>query len=70
MSDRRLIYYSDARHYHMYCYDPPMRIEDARAPVDEIAGTGIDTFVYGFGLGPNVFHLTEVGEILAGFFHG
>jgi hypothetical protein len=64
MSDRRLIYYSDARHYHMYCYDPPMRIEDARAPVDEIAGTGIDTFVYGFGLGPNVFHLTEVGEIL------
>jgi hypothetical protein len=64
MSKRRLIYYSDARHYHFYCYDPPMRIEDARIPVEEVAGTGVDTFVYGFGLGPNVFHLTEVGEII------
>ena len=64
MSNRRLVYYSDARHYHMYCYDPPMRIEDARAPVDEIAGTAVDTFVYGFGIGPNMFHLTKVGEIM------
>ena len=63
MRTRRLIFYNDARHYHMYCYDPPMRLEDARAPIDEIAGTGVDTFVYGFGVGPTMFHNTEVGEI-------
>ena len=47
----------------MYCYDPPMRLEDAWAPVDEIAGTGVDTFVYGSGDGPTFLHNTQVGEI-------
>ena len=63
MGKRRLIFYNDSRHYHMYCYEPPMRPEDAWAPVDEIAGTGVDTFAYGFGLGPTMFHDTKVGEI-------
>ncbi|MFP6641242.1 MAG: family 10 glycosylhydrolase, partial [Myxococcota bacterium] len=65
MSERRLLFYNDARHYHLYCYEPPISIEDARAPVDEIAGTKVDTFVYGFGAGPTMFHLTEVGEVFA-----
>jgi hypothetical protein len=64
MSKRRLIFYNDSRHSHMYCYEPPMRIEDAQAPVDEIAGTGVDTFAYGLGLGPTMFHDTRVGEIM------
>ena len=63
MSKRRLIYYSDARHYHMYCYEPPMRLEDMWAPIDEVAGTSVETFVWGFGVGPTMFHNTKVGEI-------
>jgi hypothetical protein len=64
MSKRRLIFYNDSRHSHMYCYEPPMRLQDAQAPVDEIAGTGVDTLSYGFGLGPTMFHDTRVGEIM------
>ena len=63
MSKRRLLFYNDARHYHLYCFEPPISLEDARLPVDEIAGTKVDTFVYGFGAGPAMFHLTEVGEV-------
>ena len=43
MNERRVIYYSDARHYHMYIYDPPIRLEEAYAPVDEAAGTSANT---------------------------
>ena len=38
MNKRRVIYYSDARHYHMYIYDPPIQLEAAYAPVDAAAG--------------------------------
>ncbi len=62
MTDRRLLYYNDARHSYIYYYDPPMRLEDAWKPVDEIVGTGVDTLVYGFGAGPTMFHNTKVGE--------
>jgi hypothetical protein len=47
----------------MYCYDPPMTMEEAWAPIDEIAGTGVDTFVYGSGDGPTMLHDTQVGEV-------
>ena len=63
MSKRRLIFYNDSRHYYMYCYDPPITMEDAWAPIDEIAGTGVDTFVYGSGGGPTMLHDTKAGEI-------
>ena len=63
MSKRRLIFHNDSRHYYMYCYDPPLTMEQAWAPIDEIAGTGVDTFVYGSGAGPTMLHHTEVGEI-------
>ena len=65
MTGRRLLFFNDARHYHLYCYEPPISLEDARAPVDEIAGTRVDTFVYGVGCGPGVFYPTEVGEVFA-----
>ncbi len=61
--ERRLLFYNDSRHFYMYCYDPPIRIEDVQAPVDEVAGTGVDTLVYGSGPGSTVFHHTKVGEI-------
>jgi hypothetical protein len=63
MKKQRVVYYSDARHYHMYIYDPPIRLEDAYGPVDEAAGTSANTFAYGFGVGPTMFHGTKVGEI-------
>jgi hypothetical protein len=47
----------------MFIHEPPMRIEEARAPIDEIAGTGVDTLVYGFAGGGSMFHLTKVGEV-------
>ena len=65
MSERRLIFYSDGRHTHIYAYDPPLRIEDAVAPIDDVAGSGVDTFVYGFGSGPTMYHNTKVGETWA-----
>lgn len=63
MSNRRLLFYNDARHSHIYCYDPPMTLEQATAPIHDVSGTGVDTFVYGFGVGPTMFHNTDVGEI-------
>ena len=64
MADKRLIFYNDARHYHLYCYEPPISLEDARAPVDEVASTHVDTFVYGPGAGPSMYYLTKVGEVM------
>ena len=65
MSKQRLIFYSDARHTHIYAYDPPIRVEDAVAPIDDVAGTGVDTFVYGFGAGLTMYHNTKVGDTWA-----
>ena len=63
MSRHRLLYYNDSRHYYMYAYDPPMRLEEAWAPVDEVAGTAVDTFVYGSGAGSAMMHDTRIGEV-------
>lgn len=62
-SRRRLLYYNDSRHTYMYSYDPPMSLQEAWAPVDEVAGTSVDTFVYGSGAGPAVMHDSRVGEV-------
>ena len=63
MTDRRLLFYNDSRHYYMYCYDPPISLDEARAPVDELIGTRVDTLVYGSGPGQSLFHDSQVGEI-------
>ena len=65
MSKRKLIYYDDARHYHFYIPDPPMSREQLTAPIDGAAGTGVDTFIWGFGVGPTVFHDSKFADIFA-----
>ena len=44
----RLIYFNDARHFHLFVHEPgDMNAVLAAAPVDEIAGCGVTTFSYG-----------------------
>lgn len=61
MRKRRTIYFNDARHYYLFVFEPPMRLEDARAPVDEIAGTAVDTFVYGVSRADGLFYPSKIG---------
>lgn len=42
--------------------EPPMRLEDAWRPVDEVAGTGVDTFVYGLSRDDGLFYPSRVGR--------
>ena len=57
---RRTIYFNDARHYYLYAFEPPMSLEDAWRPIDEVAGTSINTFSYGVDSG-GLFSDTKVG---------
>lgn len=57
---RRSIYYNDARHYYLFVFEPPMALEDAWVPIDEVAGTNIDTFIYGVARGDGVFYPSKV----------
>ncbi len=66
MDKKRLLFFNDARHYYLYCYEPPISLEDAVAPIDEIAGTGVDTFVYGIGCGPEVFYPSRFVDMFGG----
>jgi len=61
MRRRRTIYFNDARHYYLFVFEPPMRLEDAWRPVDEAAGTGVDTFIYGVARGDGLFYPSKVG---------
>ncbi len=36
MRRRRTIYFNDARHYYLYAFEPPMKLEDAWRPIDEM----------------------------------
>ncbi len=58
---RRTLYFNDARHYYLFVFEPPMRLEDAWRPVDEVAGTAVDTFVYGVERGDGLFYPSKVG---------
>ena len=51
MRQQRTIYFNDARHYYLFVFEPPMILEDAWVPVDEVAGTSVDTFAYGVARG-------------------
>jgi hypothetical protein len=59
MRKKRTIYFNDARHYYLFVFEPPMRLEDAWRPVDEVAGTAIDTFAYGVERGDGVFYPSQ-----------
>src|SRR5262245_2432963 len=57
---RRTMYFNDARHFYLYCYEPPMQLEDAWKPIDEVAGTSVNTFIFGVESG-GLFSNTKVG---------
>ena len=63
MRRRRTIYFNDARHYYLFVFEPPMRLEEARRPVDECAGTAVDTFVYGVARDDGLFYPSKVGKV-------
>jgi len=62
MRRSRTIYFNDARHYYLFVFEPPMRMQDAWIPIDEVAGTAVDTFIYGVSRGDGLFYPSEVGR--------
>jgi len=60
---QRTLYYNDARHYYLYVFEPPMKLEEARRPIDELAGTTVDTFVYGVERGDGLFYPSKRGML-------
>ena len=56
MRRRRTIYFNDARHYYLFVFEPPMKLEDVWRPIDEVAATPVDTFVYGVARGDGDDH--------------
>ena len=62
MRRRRTIYFNDARHFYLFVFEPPMRMEDMWRPVDEVAGTGVDTLVYGVARADGLFYPSRVGK--------
>ena len=60
MPRRRIIYHNDARHYYLFVFEPPISLEDAWTPVDEVAGTAVDTFAYGIQRGDGLFYPSGV----------
>ncbi len=63
MRKHRVIYFNDARHYYLFVHEPPIRMEDAWSPVDEIADTGVNTFSYGVARGDGLFYPSRVGKM-------
>ncbi|MBN98484.1 MAG: hypothetical protein CME16_04440 [Gemmatimonadetes bacterium] len=61
MRRQRTIYFNDARHYYLFVFEPPMRMEDAWRPIDEVAGTAVDTFIYGVSRGDGLFYPSNKG---------
>jgi hypothetical protein len=61
MRRRRTIYHNDARHYYLWVFDAPMNLQDAWRPIDEVAGTAVDTFSYCVERGDGIFYPSKVG---------
>ena len=60
----RLIYYSDAHHFHAKRLDPPLNRHKLRWPIDELVGTGVDALPFGLGFGDVFFHQTKIGRVV------
>ena len=65
MRRRRTIYHNDARHSYLWYFEPPMRLEDAWIPIDEVAGTAVDTFSYCVERGDGAYYPTKVGKLFS-----
>ena len=63
MPKRRTIYYDDARHFYLWNFEPPMDLRDAWVPVDQVAGTAVDTFVYGVSRDDGLFYDTKASTM-------
>ena len=61
MRKRRTIYHNDARHYYLWVFDSPIKMEAAWRPIDEVAGTAVDTFSYCVARGDGIFYPSKVG---------
>ena len=60
----RLIYYSDAHHFHAKRLDPPLNMYKMRWPIDELVGTGVQALAFGLGFGDVYFHQTKIGRVV------
>ena len=58
---KRTLYFNDARHYYLFVIEPPMTLREAWRPIDEVAGTGGDTFVYGVERTDGLFYPSKGG---------
>ena len=61
MRKRRTIYHNDARHNYLWLFEPPISMDQAWTPVDEVAGTAVDTLSYCVERGDGAFWPTKVG---------
>lgn len=61
MQKQRTLYCNDARHWYLFVHEPPMTMEAAHSPIDEVAGTGVDTFAYGVSRDDGLFYPSKVG---------
>ena len=66
MRKTRTLYYNDARRQYLFITEPPMSLEDAQRPVDEVARTGIDTFTYAVARRDGLFYPSKVGMRFGG----
>jgi len=70
MKQKRTIYFNDTRHFFLYTLEPPLAMEDIWRPVDEAAGTCVDTFVYSVEGGGGLFYPSKVGRRFGGIDDG
>ena len=62
MKRRRTIYFNDTRHFYLYALEPPLSMEELWLPVDEVAGTSVDTFALAVEGGSGLFYPTRAGD--------
>ena len=60
MKRKRTIYFNDTRHFYLYTLEPPLSMEDLWRPVDEAAGTSVDTFAFSVEGGAGLFTNKEL----------
>ena len=62
MKRQRTIYFNDTRHFYLFTLEPPFSMEDLWRPVDEVAGTTVDTFAFSVEGGAGLFYPSAVGR--------